>query len=231
MATKVSPWRSGLAVLAVISGPGCFDYASKRPAHGAVDATDTAAADGDVAEIADADTGSADSEVATAADVEPDTPAETSPEVASDADTEPDTTLDVEPEVSDVEPDVSDVEPDTAETEVVVGPVTFDLVHAFFVVKCDPCHAGATAAGSQGEHNMANPDVDVAYAASQLESSAPPKTKGELALQYVRIGVMPLGVGCTGRPEADADKPDCLTAAEIDLLARWIADGQLPPAQ
>ncbi len=36
---------------------------------------------------------------------------------------------------------------------------------------------------------------------------------------------MPLGKGCTGNPAQDASNPACLTQAEQDLLAAWIAGG------
>jgi len=131
-------------------------------------------------------------------------------------------------------PDAPDAIDDSVEdggdtAEVAPAPVTFDQVHAFFVVKCVPCHEGPVAATSDGGHNMANPDVAVAYAASQLPSSFAGKTKGALALQYVRGGIMPLGAGCTGKPASDAGNDACLTADELDLLQRWVDGGQLAP--
>jgi hypothetical protein len=215
--------RSGLAALAALCLVGCFDYEAEQPAHGEPPDTPSDAA----AEVADAsDPGGGEVAPETADDADA-TPADSEPP--------PDTAADLGPmDAPDAGPDdvadAGDAADSAAEGDTTIAPVTFDLVHAFLVVKCDPCHSGPSAATSEGEHDMANPDVDVAYAASQLASSAPGLTKGALGLRYVRQGIMPLGVGCTGTPADDAAKPDCLTAGELDRLTRWVTDGQLPPA-
>jgi hypothetical protein len=47
-------------------------------------------------------------------------------------------------------------------------------------------------------------------------------------LVRVQDGSMPQGGGCTGNPVTDAGNPACLTAAEQNTLAQWIAQGQQP---
>lgn len=160
-----------------------------------------------------------------------------SDDASSPADTTPSDTVGAETEVTPPDTttagdgDETQAPEDTAAADDEAAPqaVTFDAVHAFMVVKCAPCHAGPVAATAQGGHNMANPDVAVAYAASQLDSTLAGKTKGALALQYVKAGIMPIGAGCSGDPAADAGLDGCLTAGELELLERWVADGQLPP--
>jgi hypothetical protein len=196
-------WLVPLLALAL----ACGDYDDEVAPHG--DTADTVTP----ADATAADTATVNDTTTT---VETTTPADTDAFDTADRDEDDDSE--------------DDGEDDAEEVEIVAATVTFDQVHAVFVVKCVPCHAGPSAATSDGGHNMANADIGVAYAASQLESSLAGRTKGALALQYVRGGIMPLGAGCTGRPEDDADKPSCHTADEIELLASWVEDGQLPPA-
>ncbi|MFW6023772.1 MAG: hypothetical protein ACOC9O_03410 [Myxococcota bacterium] len=104
--------------------------------------------------------------------------------------------------------------------------VCFSDVHPIFNTKCSPCHAG----GGSGGHDIGHPDIETAYADSQLSSyHASGSTKGHAALIRIQEGSMPLGRGCTGDPAQDAGNPDCLTQTEQDLIQAWLDDGQLGP--
>ena len=98
--------------------------------------------------------------------------------------------------------------------------------HAIFAAKCSGCHTG----GSAGGHNIGLADVDAAYTQSQQNADSALCTNlsnGACALVRIQNGNMPQGRDCSGNPVMDADKPACLTQAEQDTLAAWIAGGQV----
>ncbi len=105
------------------------------------------------------------------------------------------------------------------------GPfTTFAAVNTIFAAKCADCHT----VDNFGGHNMGGADVTSAYNDSQLSASiatCATLTKGECAQVRILSGAMPQSAGCTGDPTVD-DPTDCLTQAELDTLADWIADGQ-----
>jgi hypothetical protein len=97
--------------------------------------------------------------------------------------------------------------------------VTYQDVKPIFATKCVPCHV----TGGQGApfHTLAE-----SYASANKTSSAcSPRKIGECTLELVKLGSMPLGKGCTGDPARDAANAACLTAAEQQKLADWIAGG------
>jgi hypothetical protein len=101
------------------------------------------------------------------------------------------------------------------------GPavVTYQDVKPIFATKCVPCHV----TGGQGApfHTLAE-SYD---SANKTSSACSPKKVGECTLVLVKSGFMPLGRGCTGDPARDAANTACLTAAEQQKLADWIAGG------
>lgn len=111
--------------------------------------------------------------------------------------------------------------------------VSFEQVHPIYRGKCSGCHGGATAAGGSGGHNIASATIATAYTASQFSpvhaTCASVTTKGACSLIRIHNGSMPAGGGCTGNPVTDAGNNACLTAAQQNLIQRWIDDGQRPP--
>jgi hypothetical protein len=97
--------------------------------------------------------------------------------------------------------------------------VTYQDVKPLFATKCVPCHLpGGIGAGS---HTLAD-----SYATANNPSGAcAPKKIGECTLQVVKSGYMPFGKGCSGDPAKDSANAACLTAAEQQRLADWIAGG------
>lgn len=83
--------------------------------------------------------------------------------------------------------------------------------------KCDPCH---TTDGAGGFNHATD------YAATQEPSEVCAGMKVyQCMLVRVQNGSMPEDGSCTGDPAADADNARCLTAAEQDQLAAWVAAG------
>ena len=99
--------------------------------------------------------------------------------------------------------------------------VVYAQVKPIFVAKCTPCHSAGGIGASH--HTLADSNADAKKAAEEAVCTG--KTIGECTLIQVQGGEMPLGKGCTGNPAQDASNPACLTQAEQDLLAAWIAGG------
>lgn len=106
------------------------------------------------------------------------------------------------------------------------GGVTYTKdVRPILVAKCSPCHAGQR----QGFHNIVTNYEDVHKNVESLDSLGcwkdvemmMPKTVGECALISIMNGRMPLAMGCFIMP----DKPTCVTPAERDVVAAWVAAG------
>jgi hypothetical protein len=98
--------------------------------------------------------------------------------------------------------------------------VTYQDVKPIFMQKCTPCHS----AGGIGAalHTLAD-----SYESANKPSSGscPGKTVGQCTLVMVKMGFMPYERGCTGDPAKDSANAACLTAAEQQKLADWIAGG------
>jgi hypothetical protein len=104
------------------------------------------------------------------------------------------------------------------------GPavVTYQDVKPIFATKCVPCHLpGGIGAGS---HTLAD-----SYSSANEPSAACTGgiKKGECTLVLVKSGFMPFQRGCTGNSAMDSANAACLTAAEQQKLADWIAGGLL----
>jgi hypothetical protein len=99
--------------------------------------------------------------------------------------------------------------------------VTYAQVQPIFVAKCTPCHSAGGIGASH--HTLSDSNADARKAAEEAICAG--KMIGECSLIMVQSGEMPLGKGCTGNPAQDASNPACLTQAEQDLLAAWIAGG------
>lgn len=98
----------------------------------------------------------------------------------------------------------------------VSGVVSFASdVHPIFVARCTPCHAPPTMSGG---HNVADEDVDAAYAdAVQFSASILERTNG---------GGMPPSYADPPNNCASGDgpgDPGCLTVEEYALLQTWVA--------
>lgn len=94
---------------------------------------------------------------------------------------------------------------------------TYRAIQPTLESKCAPCH---TTDGSGGV-SFARRYEDT-QGASAL---CPGQTVAECMLVLVQMGTMPLGRGCSGDPEADADNSACLTAEEQASLESWVAAG------
>lgn len=102
----------------------------------------------------------------------------------------------------------------------------FDAVHPIYRTYCADCHSTQ----GNGGFNIANGDIFVAFAQSQLPAYfVAGQTKGFSTLVRIQNGDMPLGAGCSGDPLADAGNSACLTAADQAQIQTWIQDGQLGP--
>ena len=97
--------------------------------------------------------------------------------------------------------------------------VTYAQVKPLFVAKCTPCHSAGGIGASH--HTLADSNAD-AHKTSEL---CPGKPVGECTLIQVKSGFMPFNKGCTGNPAQDVSNAACLTQAEQDMLAAWIAGG------
>jgi hypothetical protein len=94
-------------------------------------------------------------------------------------------------------------------------PTYNQVIQPMLASRCDPCHTTEGAGGF-------NHAVD--YAATQEPSElCPGKKVYECMLVLVKNGTMPEDGECSGDPSADADNARCLTQAEHDRLAAWIA--------
>jgi hypothetical protein len=104
-------------------------------------------------------------------------------------------------------------------------------VQPFLMAKCGKCHGGQ----GLGNNNIAVTYADAKRPAESLQfdecwadvsTMTGPKTMGECALLLTRAGKMPAFEAC------DAPMPPnpsvCLTAAEINILAAWVAGGMAP---
>jgi hypothetical protein len=104
-------------------------------------------------------------------------------------------------------------------------------VQPFLMAKCGKCHGGQ----GLGNQNIAVTYADAKRPAESLQfdecwadvsTMTGPKTMGECALLLTRAGKMPAFEAC------DAPTPPnpsaCLTSAEIDILAAWVAGGMAP---
>jgi len=72
---------------------------------------------------------------------------------------------------------------------------------------------------------LSSPDSAWTVDLKKGEVNAGESVPGECTLELVKLGSMPLGKGCTGDPARDAANAACLTAAEQQKLADWIAGG------
>jgi len=96
-------------------------------------------------------------------------------------------------------------------------PTYNQVIQPMLAAKCDPCHTVEAAGGF-------NHAVD--YGATQEPSEVcPGKMVYECMLFRVQNGSMPEDGDCSGDPSADAANDRCLTAAEQDKLAAWVAGG------
>ena len=94
-------------------------------------------------------------------------------------------------------------------------PTYNQTIQPMLAAKCDPCHTVEAAGGF-------NHAVD--YGATQEPSElCPGKQVYQCMLVLVKDGIMPEDGECSGDPSADADNTRCLTQAEQDRLAAWIA--------
>lgn len=96
-------------------------------------------------------------------------------------------------------------------------PTYTEDIRPLLQAKCDPCH---TTEGAGGFNHAS--DYQATQEASQVCAG---KQVYECMLVRVRDGSMPEDGGCTGDPAQDADNARCLTAAEQELLADWVAAG------
>ena len=99
-------------------------------------------------------------------------------------------------------------------------------VQPIFVVKCAPCH---TTYGNGG-HNLGNTYADAFKMVMSIDAPAGcfkdaaktmPKTIGECTLPSIMEGWMPMSMGCFNTPRP----PECVSLAEQDVVAAWIAAG------
>jgi hypothetical protein len=89
---------------------------------------------------------------------------------------------------------------------------------------CSPCHAG----GGSGGVNFATVYADTQKPPNaNVTACTGVTTVGACTLIRIQNGQMPLGKGCTGNPVTDAGNAACLTQAEQNTLAAWIAGGEL----
>jgi hypothetical protein len=96
-------------------------------------------------------------------------------------------------------------------------PTYTEDIRPILEAKCDPCH---TTEGAGGFNHAT--DYDATQQPSEVCAG---KQVYECMLVRVQNGSMPENAGCTGDPTQDADNASCLTAAEQDLLAAWVAAG------
>jgi hypothetical protein len=104
-------------------------------------------------------------------------------------------------------------------------------VQPILMAKCGECHAGQ----DRGHHNIASTYADAKMPVESLQfdecwadftTATGPKTIGECSMLLARAGKMPASVGCD-RP-APPNPSVCVTPAENDILAAWVAGGMAP---
>ena len=84
-------------------------------------------------------------------------------------------------------------------------------------MRCLGCHTGNGCSGGGCWDDYDDLMLDSYY--------CPGKTKGECAAVRIHDGSMPQGSGCSGDPEADAEKEGCLTTDEQQYIDWWIEGG------
>jgi hypothetical protein len=111
-------------------------------------------------------------------------------------------------------------------TDTTTAAITYTKdVQPILAAKCSPCHAGQ----SQGQQNIVTNYDDVnkdvvstdAVGCWNDDAMTMPKKMGECALILARSGRMPYAMGCDQMPTQAV----CVTAAEQDVMAAWIAAG------
>lgn len=104
-------------------------------------------------------------------------------------------------------------------------------VQPILMAKCGECHAGQ----GMGHHNIASTYADAMRPVESLQfdecwsdfaTATGPKTTGECSMLLARAGKMPISVGCD-RP-TPPNPSVCVTPAENDILAAWVATGMAP---
>ena len=104
-------------------------------------------------------------------------------------------------------------------------------VQPILKAKCANCHGGT----GQGGHNIATnyADAKLPVTSRQFEdcwtdgaAMTMPKTIGECTLLLTKAGKMPAFEACDSPTPPDPTK--CLTTAEKDTLAAWVAGGMAP---
>jgi hypothetical protein len=90
-------------------------------------------------------------------------------------------------------------------------------VQPILQAKCDPCH---TTDGAGGFNHAT--DYDATQEASEVCAGM---KVYQCMLMRVQNGSMPEDGDCSGDAAADATNARCLTAAEQDVLAGWVAAG------
>lgn len=101
-----------------------------------------------------------------------------------------------------------------------LGLVTYtEDTQPIYAAKCAPCHT----TGNFGGHNIGSEYEDAFLPAQNDDCEG--LLVGECTIVRIRSGEMPLGAGCTGDPEQDADNPACTTQLEQDLIQAWIDAG------
>ncbi|MGB0589205.1 MAG: hypothetical protein ACPGU1_05945 [Myxococcota bacterium] len=90
-------------------------------------------------------------------------------------------------------------------------------IKPIFEMRCLGCHTGNGCSGGGCWDDYDDLMLDSYY--------CPGKTKGECTAVRIHDGSMPQGSGCSGDPEADAEKEGCLTADEQQYIDWWIEGG------
>jgi len=100
-------------------------------------------------------------------------------------------------------------------------------VKPIFMVKCATCH---TTEGA-GAHNIGTTYADAfklvmtpdapSGCFKDGDAKTMPKTIGECTLPAIMEGWMPMAMGCFNTPRP----PECVSVAEQDVVAAWIAAG------
>jgi hypothetical protein len=108
-------------------------------------------------------------------------------------------------------------------------------VQPILKAKCGTCHSGA----NQGGHNLTTTYADAKKPAESRQFDecwsgrdpesgelTGPKPMGECALLLTRAGKMPAFLACDSASPPEPAK--CVTKAEVDVLAAWVAGGMAP---
>ena len=108
------------------------------------------------------------------------------------------------------------------------GAITYTKdIKPLFMAKCATCHT----TDGLGAHNLGTTYADVHKLVQSVDAPAGcfkdgfdktmPKTMGECALAAIMEGWMPMAMGCFNTPRPAG----CVTLAEQDLVAAWVAAG------